>query len=189
MIYLLRHGLDDEKYIGGWSDVHLVDEGIKQVENVANNIKQNPNIHIERVISSSVVRATETARIVTSILGINEFLTSEFLREQSKGKLNGMLKSEAEMLYSEYFGDNLTMDTIYPDGESLKDLYVRVRNNLSYFEYLSDDTLLITHRGVINMLYYILNDIPLDMDKERFDVTHASLHEFDKKNKSIRKVL
>lgn len=32
MIYLLRHGLDDENYIGGWSDISLTEEGIKQVQ-------------------------------------------------------------------------------------------------------------------------------------------------------------
>ena len=32
MIYLIRHGLDDEAYIGGWSDVDLISEGIEQVE-------------------------------------------------------------------------------------------------------------------------------------------------------------
>ena len=29
MIYLLRHGLDDESYIGGYSDVSLIPEGKK----------------------------------------------------------------------------------------------------------------------------------------------------------------
>ena len=32
MIYLLRHGLDDENYIGGYSDVKLIPEGIEQVK-------------------------------------------------------------------------------------------------------------------------------------------------------------
>ena len=32
MIYLLRHGLDDESKIGGWSDVSLTEDGIKQVK-------------------------------------------------------------------------------------------------------------------------------------------------------------
>lgn len=32
MIYLLRHGLDDESKIGGWSDVGLTKEGIKQIK-------------------------------------------------------------------------------------------------------------------------------------------------------------
>lgn len=28
MLYLMRHGLDDENYVGGWSDVGLVSKGI-----------------------------------------------------------------------------------------------------------------------------------------------------------------
>ena len=51
-----------------------------------------------------------------------------------------------------------------------------------------DDTLIVTHRGYINMLYYILNDIPLDMKKERFDVVTASVHEYDKEKNTIRRI-
>ena len=51
-----------------------------------------------------------------------------------------------------------------------------------------DNTLLITHRGVINMLYFILNDISLNMDKKQFGVLPASVHELNKNNKSIKKV-
>ena len=41
MIYLVRHGLDDENYIGGWSDVDLIDEGIKQIESTREFIINN----------------------------------------------------------------------------------------------------------------------------------------------------
>ncbi len=33
---------------------------------------------------------------------------------------------------------------------------------------IEDGTLLVTHRGVINMIYLILNNIELDMDKKQF---------------------
>jgi broad specificity phosphatase PhoE len=59
---------------------------------------------------------------------------------------------------------------------------------MDYFESIDDDTLIITHRGVINMFYYIFNDINLDMDKKKFDVTHGSIHEIDLKNKKIRRI-
>ena len=38
MIYFLRHGLDDERYIGGWSEVDLTDEGVEQVRKLAQKI-------------------------------------------------------------------------------------------------------------------------------------------------------
>ena len=31
MIYLMRHGKDDERYVGGYSDVDLTREGQRQV--------------------------------------------------------------------------------------------------------------------------------------------------------------
>lgn len=100
-----------------------------------------------------------------------------------------MVRSQAEREYPQYKESNITIDTRYPSGESLRDLYNRMQDVIDYMDSLKDDTLIVTHRGIINMLYYILNDIPLDMDKKRFDVNHASLHVYDKENKSIRKVL
>ena len=38
------------------------------------------------------------------------------------------------------------------------------------------------------MLYFILNDISLNMDKKQFGVLPASVHELNKNNKSIKKV-
>lgn len=189
MIYLLRHGLDNEAFIGGWSEIPLTKEGIYQVVNAASSINNLENIKIKKVISSSVKRAKQTAEILTPIIGLTDFEESDILKEQSKGHLNGMEKQVAASLYPEYMDSSVSIETVYPDGESLKDLYERIKNSLEYFASLDDDTLLITHRGVINMLYYILGDIPLDMNKGRFDVTHASLHECDIRNKQIRKVL
>lgn len=51
-----------------------------------------------------------------------------------------------------------------------------------------EDSLVVTHRGVINMLYFILNDIPINYNKEQFSVSHASIHEYDKDKKMIRRI-
>ena len=51
-----------------------------------------------------------------------------------------------------------------------------------------DNSLIVTHRGVINMIYYILTNTPLDMDKKRFDVDHLSIHELDLNKKVIRRI-
>ena len=51
-----------------------------------------------------------------------------------------------------------------------------------------EDTLFVTHRGVINMIYFILNDISLNYDKEAFNVTHALTYELDKEKMKIKKL-
>lgn len=187
MIYFFRHGLDDERFIGGWSDVDLVEEGIIQVnETLDKMIKKGIEIH--QVIASDVKRAKTTANIVIAKYGLDNYSINTQFREQNKGLLNGLPTEEALKEYPEYM-ENVTIDTVYPEGESLLDLYNRIKESLEYIMSLEDNTLVVTHRGVINMLYYLLNDIPLDMDKKRFQVTHASLHELDPKKLSIRKVI
>ena len=98
MIYLMRHGQDDEKYIGGWSDVGLIPEGQMEVIDSALWIKDNLNI--KKVIVSDVKRAIETAIIVCDILKL-PFLPSTELREQNKGLLNGMDQNKAHKKYKD----------------------------------------------------------------------------------------
>lgn len=187
MIYLLRHGLDDENHIGGWSDLDLLPEGIEQVQNTLNDMISK-GIKIKKVVSSDIKRAVTTANMVKEKYNLPEVIIDEIFREQNKGVMNGMLKSEADKLYPN-FSENALIDTVYPDGESLLNLYKRIKENLDYILSLDDDTLIVTHRGVINMIYYILTNTPLDMNKKQFGVTHATLHVLDKKTLSIRKVI
>ena len=184
MIYLMRHGQDDENYIGGWSKVGLTKEGKMEVIDTALWMKDN--LDIKRVIVSDIHRAMQTAEIVCDILKLS-FLPSTELREQNKGLLNGMPQEEARKEYGELLA-NVTVDTVYPEGESLRDLYNRMKECLERLMQLKDNTLIITHRGVINMIYFILNNKELDMDKKQFGVTTASVHELDPEKREIRKI-
>ena len=182
MIYLMRHGLDDERYVGGFSDVSLIDEGIEQVKN--NRIKLT-SLNIKRIISSDIKRARETTGIVNEILGLPIEYDKRF-RELDKGLLTGMEVMKAKEEYPEFFDDVKITDK-YPQEEAMIDLYKRVIDIIPYLSTLND-TLIVTHRGVINMLYYILEEVELDMNKKRFNVDHASIHELDLKVKKIRRI-
>ncbi len=83
------------------------------------------------------------------------------------------------------FIKNLTIYNKYPEGESMIELYKRMKLFLNTIK--KDNILLITHRGVINMFYYILNDIFVDMDKEKFGVEHGSIHEIKISKKFIKR--
>ena len=184
MIYAIRHGQDDERFIGGWSNGKLTRNGINDVKFASLWIRDNLNI--SNIISSDIRRAKETSQIINGYLKV-PLQYNEILREQNKGLLNGLDINIAKKTYQNFL-NNVGIDTVYPNGESLRDLYRRIINNLNYFEMISDNTLLVTHRGVINMLYYILNNKELDMDKSQFGVSTSSIHEIDFKNKLIRKV-
>ena len=184
MIYFMRHGEDLPEYVGGWSDAPLTEEGIKEVEEVAKWIKDNLNI--KRIITSDVDRAQETAEVVNKYLNVDIKVT-RVLREQDKGELTGKLR-ERLTPYEKSLLDFQEIDTLFPNGETLVDLYNRMKNNFEYFKNIPDDTLLITHRAVINMFYYITRNMELDMNKKQFGATFASVHEFDKEKNTIRKI-
>ena len=182
MIYLLRHGLDDERYFGGWSDGDLIEKGKKQVNNTIKFIEDN--LKVNRIISSDIKRAVSTANIVNDSLNMPIFFTKD-LRELDKGKYTGVLKNTLSQDEKDFI-QNMGIYDKYPDGEAMIDLYNRMKKYLNKLK--EDNDLLVTHRGVINMMYYILNDIPIDMNKERFNVAHASIHEMDINKKLIRRI-
>lgn len=181
MIYLMRHGLDDESYIGGWSDVGLTELGKEQVQNTSKFLE---SLNIKKIVSSDIYRAQQTAEIVNSYLNV-ELHYDESLRELDKGLVTGMDVKKARLIYPNIKKYNIYDK--YPNGEAMIDLYNRVKLLLNDLKDL-DETLVVTHRGIINMIYYLMNDIELDMDKEKFNVTHASIHEFDYSKKLVRRI-
>ena len=187
MIYLLRHGLDDENYIGGHSKVDLIDEGIEQVENSALFIKEN--LDINQIISSDVKRAVSSACIVRDAFDKKmPFILDSRLRELDKGKLTGRLKSKLN-LEELKICEMTDINQKYPDGESMQDMYDRVNYliNSGYFSD-KDSSLIVTHRGIINMLYFILNNEKLTMNKKKFGVDHASVHALDLEKSKIKRI-
>ncbi len=181
MIYLLRHGLDDESKIGGWSDEGLTKEGIKQIKEARNFIAEN--ISFKDIVSSDIKRASESAKIINEDFNKKIIYTS-LLREQNKGDYNGLPKM---VLKDDTFLKDLTIYDTFPNGESLLDLYFRIERLMLVID-TWDDNLLVTHRGVINMIYYLLNNKKPDMYKDSFDVTHASVHKLDLKSKTIERI-
>lgn len=176
MIYFMRHGLDDERFVGGWSDVSLVSEGRNQVREAANFIKDN--LSIKNIYSSDIRRAYESARIVSAKIHRPIYLSSK-LRELNKGVFNGQVKTGLKVINDIY--------TSYPGGESFYEFLNRIKRDLAFI--LShEDSLIVTHRGVINAIYYIMNGMEIDLDKEQFDVEHASVHEYDNTLKKIKRI-
>ena len=182
MLYLLRHGLDDESKIGGWSDVSLTNEGVRQVLDAKKYILEN--ISFDKIISSDIKRAKQTALIINENIN-KEIIFTNLLREQSKGDYNGKEKSKLDK--NDYFLGDISIYDTYPNGESLLDLYFRIEKLMLTIDKW-DENLLVTHRGVINMIYYLLNDKKPDMYKDSFNVTHASVHKLDLKNKTIERI-
>lgn len=94
MIYLIRHGKDDDTIRGGWSNHGLTGEGVKQAENLANKLLAE-GVRFDCIYSSDLARAKQTAYIIADTLNVPVVLSKAF-REVNNGVLAGMKNDEAK---------------------------------------------------------------------------------------------
>lgn len=186
-IYLVRHGMDEDGYRGGWSQRGLIEEGIIQSSKLASHLHEHSETYrIHTILSSDLPRAVETAQIITRRLGIDA-VYSEHWREMNNGLLAGMPHHEAEAKFPGVYFNTLNMNTPFPEGESPVHFNQRITNA---FDLLCDkldkrqiehDVLLVTHGGVINVLYYHLTGQKWSNTCSSYPIDNTSVHIIEKK--------
>lgn len=161
-IYLVRHGDDDERYRGGWSELPLIEEGIKKCERLGEYLYNHKDeFKIEKIISSDLKRARMTADIINKKLNV-PIVYDERLRENNNGVLAGMLNEKAIKEYPNIYFSNLEYDERFPDGESPKEFFERIKKAFSDIIDENkdiDNLMLVTHAGVISIIYHVINNL------------------------------
>lgn len=178
-IFLVRHGKDDGNYRGGWSLVPLTEEGINQVKKLAEFLNtQKDYYNIEKIISSDLERARQTTNIINEKLNVNVEFT-ERLREMNNGKIAGMLNKDVEKIYPGLYYNTLRIDERYPGGESpiefhdriIKDFKNIVKENKNH-----NNIMIVTHSGVINIIYRYINNMEWSNKIKSIKVSNASIY-------------
>ena len=157
-VYLVRHGADDNSKRGGWSNHPLSDEGRRQSQELAQRLSES-NCDAQIIISSDLLRAKQTAEILAGRLNLEIEYTPKF-REVNNGDLAGMDNDIASELYPNLYWRKLEWNQNYPNGESPKEFYERVKSaweKLINGNYKS--VILVTHGGVINVIMHLINDV------------------------------
>lgn len=180
--YIVRHGKDDNAVRGGWSNAPLTEEGVSEVKAFAEKLSLNPTLNITDIFSSDLLRAKQTAEIISSKLHIEvQFLP--LFREVNNGVLAGMKNDIAKEKYPTLFWNTLEWDECYPEGESPKAFFERINLAWENFKKLihkaKGNVLLITHGGVINVIYHIENNIPYSNKNKTFSVKTAEMVQFE----------
>lgn len=177
-IYLVRHGKDDETVRGGWSNHSLTPEGIEQVEKLAEKMVSK-NTNIDCIYSGDLQRTKETSEILSRHLKCPvEYISG--LREVNNGDLAGMENSTADEKYPGLYWSSLAYNERYPNGESPKMFYNRVKRtwlelkNIILKEPLKS-SMIVTHQGVIEAILCIENDITFSNKEKHFSVPNAKL--------------
>lgn len=158
-ILLIRHAQDARDYRGGWSRRGLIAEGVAQAQALAQALQTSWQ-PINRLISSDLPRAAETAVFVSDALRIPIEYDPAW-REMNNGDLAGMYNPEAERRYPDLYFAALGIDEAYPNGESPRQHFVRTQAAFcrlcGQMEHTPSQTVaVITHGGSINIIYHLI---------------------------------
>lgn len=183
-IFLVRHGETDygkKHYTTGHIDIPLNETGKKQAQATANFLKERD---IAKIFSSSLSRASETAKLIASELGL-PVIEDDGLMEHTSGKLDGVsLKEFFDTM--KRVGDFEEM-VLQAGGEPWNEYKERVWNKfieIAEQNYAHDNILIVTHGGVTRSIISKIFGVPflkmlsqgnccvnvIDYEKEREDI-------------------
>ena len=178
-ILFVRHGKDSDQHRGGWSQLDLLPEGKREAKTLADYLVQHKeDYHFTKMITSDLKGAETTATILAEVLQLPLEKESS-LRETNNGDLAGMLNSEADQKFPRLYFRSLAMDKHYPNGESPREFYQRIKTWFQRFLQETDDSdetqIVVTHGGVINIIYHLVNQIEWTNKSNLFHVKHCSI--------------
>ncbi|MHC0040903.1 histidine phosphatase family protein [Streptococcus periodonticum] len=178
-ILFVRHGKDSDQHRGGWSQLDLLPEGKREAKTLADYLVQHKeDYHFTKIITSDLKRAETTAIILVEALQLPLEKESS-LRETNNGDLAGMLNSKADQKFPRLYFRSLAMDEHYPNGESPREFYQRIKTWFQRFLQENDDSdetqIVVTHGGVINIIYHLVNQIEWTNKSNLFHVKHCSI--------------
>lgn len=179
----IRHGKDDGKYRGGWSNQDIINEGKEQAHKLAKYLEENKeSLNINKFVVSDLKRAITTGNIANEFLALPIELEPE-LREMNNGDLAGMLNDDALVKYPGLFFNTLEMNEKYPNGESPIDFYNRIKDwfyqSIETYKDVDGNIAFITHSGVINIIYYIVKGLNWSNKEKSFKIGNCSIHILD----------
>lgn len=149
-IYLTRHGStvwNLEKRLQGSGDSELTEGGLNQAKELGKRIN---DLSINKIYTSPIKRAYRTANIIKGDNNIAVIAYDE-LREMNFGEYEGYIEKE---LLNEGRGKEIQrvfngeLDVRIPGGETLREVYNRVKIILDKIIEEDNDTILIVAHGI-----------------------------------------
>lgn len=165
-IYLLRHGETDwniEGRLQGRMDIPMNERGKEQIASIGLYLNEN-RFCVNQIISSPLLRARETAGIVSESIGyVGNILYDELLLERGFGKLEGELWSPQIDLNDPKHGI-----------ESVEVLCQRARKVL--LKYVDEkDILVIAHGAIIKAIVAALTEGKVPYEDNRIFIKQGDI--------------
>jgi len=163
-LILIRHGETEwnrEGRVQGHLDSPLTPEGVAQAEACAMRLRSED---IELVVASDLARVRHTAGILNAT--IERFIRFEpALRERCYGVGEGKTYMELDAVHPELFSRTRSTDPDFAleGGESRRQFHARITAMLGQIveEHAGKRVLVVTHGGVLGVIYRWLNELPI----------------------------
>ncbi len=161
-LILIRHGETDwnrEGKVQGLSDIELNSDGRRQARQLALSLK---DANIDRIYSSPLLRARQTAQIINSYHQVPVFLDAG-LMEMDQGDFEGLsfrelMACEKDFL-KKWIADPASVKM--PNGESFMELQTRAWKVVAGIIAEADNTLVVSHNFTIAAILCKLKNISL----------------------------
>ncbi|NLL05191.1 MAG: alpha-ribazole phosphatase [Clostridiaceae bacterium] len=176
-LILIRHGETDSNIRGsylGWTDIELNETGLSQVCNLRDHLK---NTKIDKIFSSPLKRALQTAQIINENYNL-DIVYTDGLKERNFGIWDDLTLEEMTQRYPSKYKAWVDDWIKYPikDGESAIEAYDRSAKFVR--ELIEKNTkgvfMLVTHLGTIRFILAYLLELGIE-SSWRFRVDNASI--------------
>lgn len=183
-ILLLRHGETDWNRVDriqGWGDIALNERGRKQAR-VAGQFLANRYPDTDRIVSSDLPRAAETADAVVSTptFGTLDVEHDAQWRERDFGVYEGHRGDrffEENPEFAVIDGLEGAKRNVPEDGESFVGFRERVLDGWSELRSTDETVLLVTHSGVIRTVIAAIEGVGIEHALLEYDVENGSITE------------
>jgi broad specificity phosphatase PhoE len=179
-VFLVRHGetsWNKSGKIQGHTDVELTENGIKQAKVLRESETFKSIRFAKHVYCSDLMRARQTAEVLGQQIAGHQILETRAIRELYKGKFEGISYAEYKDAFLEWASrpEEVKWITTVADEESRWAALERIlsflesllppsnESSVSFDSQLDDTILVITHSGIIRVLYlHIMKYLPMD---------------------------
>lgn len=174
-IYFTRHGQtiwNVENKICGATDIALTELGHQQAIELGKKLVAE-NIHIDEILYSPLVRASETARHISEITGVPMRMEPR-LKEQNFGRYESTPRDgeefrEMKTHFIDHFGS----------GETMLHLAQRIYNLLDDIKAEADNKtyLLVAHNGISRVIHSYFHDMENE-EYAKFGIRNCEIREY-----------
>jgi broad specificity phosphatase PhoE len=163
-IYFLRHGMSEAKVKGLVQGIglhyKLVKDGQQQAKTAAKHLK---DYHFDAIFTSTAARTVATAEFVHEYHQATPLIKIPELNERSKGKTEGMLRTEFNKKYPDILAQwQREEDARVPGGENYEDVEKRVMPVIDKHlkDYQGKTLLYVMHGNVTRVILGAMLKIP-----------------------------